>query len=249
MRKLFTILAAAGLAAFGVSAANAGTLSGGTLVVNSLGNQGNFSTTAGASGTSTATTATLAAGSAFKGTTTFTGVPVVSTVHIFIRNNGKLSATTGGAVNVTAGATGSAVAGKLSAPILKVPLNAGVAGTQTVTGFGGLLKVVVKGSAFHLGPIATTGAFTSQGKPQGTGTVTTGGLIRVATTGSINLTANGGGTVKLVTLTHVIVSGLSSGNSVAPTILTLTYVPEPGTLLLLGAGIAGLAATGRKKRA
>jgi len=30
-------------------------------------------------------------------------------------------------------------------------------------------------------------------------------------------------------------------------ILTLTYTPEPGTLLLLGTGIAGLAMIGRKK--
>jgi hypothetical protein len=30
--------------------------------------------------------------------------------------------------------------------------------------------------------------------------------------------------------------------------LTLRYVPEPGTLLLLGSGIAGLALIGRRKR-
>ena len=38
-----------------------------------------------------------------------------------------------------------------------------------------------------------------------------------------------------------------AGTLAAFSTLTLTYVPEPGTLLLLGAGVAGLTAIGRRK--
>jgi len=43
------------------------------------------------------------------------------------------------------------------------------------------------------------------------------------------------------------VSFRNVGEAVSPTFLILTYAPEPGTLMLLGAGIAGLVAVGRRK--
>jgi hypothetical protein len=59
---------------------------------------------------------------------------------------------------------------------------------------------------------------------------------------------NGGGTVVLVTGLNVVTS--IAGQLPSFAILVLSYlpdVPEPGTLMLLGSGIAGLALIGRRK--
>jgi hypothetical protein len=56
--------------------------------------------------------------------------------------------------------------------------------------------------------------------------------------------------ITLVTMGKTIVSGLATNTTAAPTTLTLYYAtaaPEPGTLVLLGAGVLGLAAIGRRK--
>ena len=61
-------------------------------------------------------------------------------------------------------------------------------------------------------------------------------------------TANASGSIRLVT--PVFVSTNISADAVVPVfgILDLHFVPEPGTLLLLGSGIAGLVMFGRSKR-
>ena len=64
-------------------------------------------------------------------------------------------------------------------------------------------------------------------------------------TGANGLAGDGSGTLVLVAPVKVITN--VAGTLAAFGVLTLTYVPEPGTLLLLGMGVAGLAAIGRRR--
>ncbi len=75
------------------------------------------------------------------------------------------------------------------------------------------------------------------------------GRILASTTGTDQRTAGGGGTIVLVTptLTRTNVGGSENLPLVGK--LTLTFVPEPGTLMLLGSGVAGLAMLGRRRKA
>ena len=70
--------------------------------------------------------------------------------------------------------------------------------------------------------------------------------ITVRATAYDNRTAAGQGTVQLVAPARV-QTGVFGPYPVFG-ILTLTYTPEPGTLTLLGAGVAALAALGQRKR-
>jgi hypothetical protein len=76
---------------------------------------------------------------------------------------------------------------------------------------------------------------------------TTMGATMATLMGSNGL-VNGGGTVVLVTGLNVVTS--IAGQLPSFAVLVLQYlpdVPEPGTLLLLASGVAGLAAVGRRK--
>lgn len=262
MRKLFTILAATGLVISVASSAGAGTLTGATLSIVVPGGlhatAAVFQASAAGTGQSSATSATFGAGSALAGSEKFLSGTDLEALQVFIHGNGKVSASNGGAVSITGpivGTAGAAVSISGGGPLVIVPLRLGSVSSQTVTAFGGQLRATVSGSAWHLGKVSQTGFFTSRGVDQVAGTVistTVGGKhrIRVQTTGSFDLTANGAGTVKLVTLTHLVSSGVAVTDAWAPTSLTLTYAaPEPGTLLLIGAGILGLIAAGRRKQA
>jgi hypothetical protein len=72
-------------------------------------------------------------------------------------------------------------------------------------------------------------------------------LPNVTAMGSFNLTANGGGTVTLVSPSKISIDGNLIGRRTASfTTLVLTFVPEPGALLLLGAGGLTLLLGGRR---
>jgi len=71
----------------------------------------------------------------------------------------------------------------------------------------------------------------------------------VTAAGSFNLNAQGGGTVTLVSPSKISIDGsLAQQRSVGFTKLVMSFVPEPGTLLLLGAGALGLVLMGSRKR-
>jgi hypothetical protein len=65
-------------------------------------------------------------------------------------------------------------------------------------------------------------------------------------TGADLRTASGAGT--LVLISPMFFRSNLAGDGLNFATLTLNYVPEPGTLLLVGLGIAGLALHGRKRR-
>ena len=69
----------------------------------------------------------------------------------------------------------------------------------------------------------------------------------VSAWGSMNVTAGGSGTVTTVTPARVVTGALGVGN--LPTLLSyqFVFVPEPGTMLLLVSGTAGLLLLGRKR--
>ena len=83
-----------------------------------------------------------------------------------------------------------------------------------------------------------------------TGLTTKGvALPSVMAVGSFALNGAGGGTVTLVSPSKVDIDGsLAQRRTASFTTLKMTFVPEPGTLLLLGAGALGLALVGSRKR-
>jgi hypothetical protein len=109
-------------------------------------------------------------------------------------------------------------------------------------GVAGQVRFGPYGSLINAQPwVAATATVTAYSGP-----LYTGG-VRIQTTGYENRTPGGVGTVKLVAP-----AGLMStlaGNLPIFISMKLTFIPEPGTLLLLGLGVAGLAAAGRRRRA
>ena len=99
------------------------------------------------------------------------------------------------------------------------------------------------------GQVLVTGAvnLTVIGAPWTTGTAVIGTITQM---GGVDPSSNTGapsGTLTLVT--PIFISTAIGGSEVVPgfAFLTLHFIPEPGTLMLLGSGIAGLVAFGRSR--
>ena len=115
---------------------------------------------------------------------------------------------------------------------ISIPLSpVGVGGSATVSS---LINVTVSGAPWTVGT-AAAGTGTQMGFQHGPASLTSS-------------TAAASGQVRLVT--PIFISTSLSPLAVMPAfgIMDLHFVPEPGTLLLLGAGIAGLVLYGRTKR-
>ncbi|MGH7288276.1 MAG: PEP-CTERM sorting domain-containing protein [Myxococcota bacterium] len=151
---------------------------------------------------------------------------------------------TGGVTVKVAAHAGMGVnASKLTAGVttlVKVPLSVGKAGTFTGSFYVLLSPHYITVDFYAWTPHTLT--FTGL-------TTKFVALPDVTAQGSFMLTANGGGTVTLVSPSKISIDGpLAQRRTASFTSLTLSYAPEPGTLLLLGAGVAGLVLVGSRKR-
>ena len=166
----------------------------------------------------------------------------VTRLIVGISNNGAVSGTTAQtSITPASGVMGlvkvMAKFGPAVFTLLPIPVNAGAGGTVT-TGPPTLI-VQLKGDVWHIGQVTQTG-------------LTSGfaALPDVVATGSVMATSMGNTVVNLVSLSRTKIRGLANSDTSSPSFLTLVYapsVPEPGTLMLLGAGVAGLALIGRRK--
>ena len=109
----------------------------------------------------------------------------------------------------------------------------------------------VQGVAVLLAPTPSEDTINVTTMGGGTNTATPSANILtqsvVSFTGTDNRTAGGAGTIQLISPSKVDTGALNQG--ITPTIwrMTLFFVPEPGTVLLLVSGAAGLAFIGRKR--
>jgi len=136
-----------------------------------------------------------------------------------------------GGVMPLVGGTKVCLFGPCSLAVANITVPLGVVGGGGVTTVKGAVNVTVIGA------------------PWTTGTAVIGTLTAMGGVSPLSNTGNPSGVVTLVT--PVFISTNIGASAVLPAFGTfaLHFVPEPGTLMLLGSGIAGLVAFGRSRRA
>jgi len=187
--------------------------------------------------------ASLFTGSVMLPTALFTGVALINGLTIGNLANGTKTINAAGAiagprpVNVLrpgTGAlggpgplTGTAFVNVLGLFNLAVPLNPIGNTGVSVAVVAGTLAVTVQGTGWTTGKVSITNVTT--GDPA---------VNTVVQTGADGRNANGTGIVSLISAFHVKTN--AAGNLPGLATQTLTFVPEPGTLLLLCSGVATL---------
>ncbi len=123
----------------------------------------------------------------------------------------------------------------------------GLGGQYTVNTFASpanAFKVSVVAAPWTLGTASVTSIPTDNG---GTSTATARGFVHGPVSGTSN-TATGSGVIQVVTPVRVTTSMNPPNNVLAVLgILRLHLIPEPGLILLLGSGVAGLVLLGRSR--
>jgi hypothetical protein len=205
----------------------------------------------GATGAATSDlSASLSAGAAFNGAFTTTiatsAAPPLTVVQVIVTNSasatfiGASPEKVGGSLAIEGAANVYGVGGFPGggAPLLAVPLELGTPNTLAKSAGG--VAITVIGGPWTAGTAVVTGVPTttpgSQRNENGTATAM----------GDNGITPGGTGTLVLVALVKMITH--IAGNLPAFGVLTLEYVPEPSQALLVGAGVAVLAALGRGRR-
>jgi hypothetical protein len=139
---------------------------------------------------------------------------------------------------------------------------AGFGGTMAILGSAKVCLYAVCGSSYNIAnltvPLSVVGAgafvsvmgavnLTVIGAPWTTGTAAIGATTVMGGVSPLSNTGQASGSVTLVT--PVFISTNIPPSSIVPAfgIVSLHFVPEPGTLVLLGSGIAGLVAFGRSR--
>jgi PEP-CTERM motif len=249
MRNLFAVLAVGALAVAGQGSAA-------TLTASSLSFQMGALPAAlfpgvGATGTATSNlSASLGAGTVFNGAFTTTiptsAAPPITAIQVIISKNagqtfsGTAPSKVGGNLAVE-GVFNWYVAGGAGL-LISVPLKIGTPNTAFKSNGG--LSVTAIAAGWTVGTASVMGVdVTTTTTP--TGTMTNMFTATSTAMGANGLTPGGAGTLVLVTPIKI---NSNIKTFAAFSVLSLTYVPEPGTLLLLGMGVASLAALGRRKR-
>lgn len=238
MRRLLALSLGTGLALSICGGAGAAPLTSATLIVEITGSAFTLPPAVffgfGVTGTATSNlSATLDAGTAFSGsvatTVPATAAPPITQVQVKVTKNAALDFAGGS----TPGAFTSiaTLKGFGGVTLLFVPLKIGVVNTWNVGPIYGI-NVTTISANWTAGTASVTGL--------------NGTRMTATAMGSNGLSPGGVGTLVLVSPVKIITN--IAGRFAAFGVLTLTYVPEPGTLGLLGTGVLALAALGRRRQ-